>query len=164
MAKMKISKTHSETSQQVDSYVGPTQVTSSGTTDYPGAVGGVVAQAGPQIHPQVCIDGAEGREGSILLMKGAHKHYVLDDLGNKGQCTLVNKGWSDLVAGEMSITVTTATTTFYASKITNKFVWDFSTPPKKYRYWHNATATTSNEYSVDSAAGTTGFVSVPDAS
>ena len=164
MSKLKVAKTHSVTGQQVDSYVGPTQVTSSGTTDYPGAVGGDYSQAGPQIHAQVCIDGAEGRQGSILLMKGAHKHYVLDDTGNKGQCTLVNKSWTDLVAGEMSITVTTATTTFYASKITNKFVWDFSTPPKKYRYWHNATATTSNEYVTDYAAGVAGFVSIPDAS
>jgi hypothetical protein len=164
MSKLKVAKTHSVTGQQVDSYISPTQVTSSGTTDYPGAVGGDKSQAGPQIHAQVRVAGQSAAEGSILLMKGAHKHYVMDEAGNKGQCTLVNKAKGSLDAGEMSITVTTATTTFYASKITNKFVWDFSATPKKYRYWHNATATTSNEYVTDYAAGAAGFVSIPDAS
>jgi hypothetical protein len=163
MAKMKIAKTHSTTSQLVDSYVGPTQVTSSGTTDYPGAVGGDKVQVGPQIHVQVRVRGQAAAEGSILRMKGAHKHYVMDVSGNKGQCTLVNKAKASLAAGEMSITVTTATGSFYASKITNHFVWDFSATPKKYRYWHNATATTDNDYATDYAAGMTGFVSIPDA-
>jgi hypothetical protein len=163
MSKLKVAKTHSVTGQQVDSYISPIQVTSSGTTDYAGAVGGDKVQAGPQIHAQVRVVGQAAAEGSILRMKGAHQHYVLDAAGNKGQCTLVNKAKADLAAGEMSITVTTATTTFYASKITNKFVWDFSATPKKYRYWHNATATTSNEYVDDYAARVTGFVSIPDA-
>jgi hypothetical protein len=165
MAKLKSAKTHSTTSQLVDSYVGPTQVTSSGTTDYPGAVGGDKSQVGPQIHAQVRVRGQAAAEGSILRMKGAHKHYVMDDSGNEGQCTLVNKAKGSLAAGEMSIVVTLANeSTFYASKITNHFVWDFSATPKKYRYWHNATATTSNEYVTDYAAGVTGFVSIPDAS
>jgi hypothetical protein len=163
MAKMKIAKTHSVTSQLVDSYISPTQITSSATTDYPGAVGGNKVQVGPQLHVQVCVEGQSAAEGSILLMKGAHKFYVMDVSGNKGQCTLVNKAKASLSDGEMSITVTLAdTTTFYAKKITNKFVWDFSN--NKYRYWHNATATTSNTYATDYAAGVTGFVSIPDAS
>jgi hypothetical protein len=162
MAKMKVTKTHSVTGQLVDSYVGPTQVTSLSTTDYPGAVGGDKVQVGPQLHVQVRVAGQSAAEGSILLMKGSHKHYVMDAAGHKGQCTLVNKAKTDLAEGEMSITVTKAdATTFRAKKITNKFVWDFSN--NKYRYWHNATATTSNTYAVDYAAKVTGFVSVPDA-
>lgn len=162
MAKLKVAKTHSVTNQLVDSYISPTQVTSGSTTDYPGAVGGIKNQIGPQIHAQVRVRGQAADEGSILLMKGAHKHYVTDNAGNKGQCTLVNKAKASLAAGEMSITVTKANaTTFLASKITNKFVWDFS--GNKYRYWHNATATTNNTYAVDYAAKVTGFVSIPDA-
>lgn len=159
---LKIAKTHSVTSQLVDSYTGPTQVTSSGTTDYPGAVGGNKLQVGPQLHVQVRVAGQSAAEGSILRQKGAHKHYVMDAGGNKGVCTLVNKAKASLSAGEMSITVTLAdASTFYAKKITNHFVWDFNN--NKYRYWHNATATTSNTYTTDYAAGVTGFVSVPDA-
>lgn len=164
MAKLKISKTHSVTGQQVDLYTGPTQVTSSSTTDYPGAVGGNKVQAGPQIHVQSYIAGTSQAEGSILRMKGSHKHLVLDTNGNIGQCTLVNKAKASLLPGEMSIVVTTATGNFYASKITNHFVWDFSATPKKYRYWHNSTATTDNDYHTDYSAGVVGFVSIPDAS
>ena len=161
MAKMKVAKTHSVTGQLVDSYIGPTQVTSSSTTDYPGAVGGDKIQVGPQLHVQVRIAGQAAAEGSILLMKGAHKHYVMDAAGHEGQCTLVNKAKGSLAAGEMSITVTKAdSSTFYAKKITNKFVWDFN--DNKYRYWHNATATTNNTYATDYAARITGFVSIPD--
>jgi hypothetical protein len=164
MSKLKVAKTHSVTGQVSDQYISPIQVTSSGTTDYAGAVGGDKVQVGPQIHAQVRVAGQAAAEGSILLMKGAHKHYVMDAAGHEGQCTLVNKAKASLAAGEMSIVVTKAdNSTFYASKITNKFVWDFSSTPKKYRYWHNATATTNNEYHVDYAAGVMGFVSIPDA-
>jgi hypothetical protein len=163
MAKMKVAKTHSTTSQLVDSYIRPTQVTSSSTTDYPGSVGGDKSQVGPQLHVQVRVNGQSAAEGSILLMKGAHKHYVMDASGNKGQCTLVDKAKASLGEGEMSITVTKAdASTFRAKKITNKFVWDFSN--NKYRYWHNSTATTNNTYPTDYAAGVAGFVSIPDAS
>jgi hypothetical protein len=163
MAKLKVAKTHSVTNQLVDSYISPTQVTSGSTTDYPGAVGGNKQQVGPQIHVQVRVRGQAAAEGSILLMKGAHKHYVMDAAGHKGHCTLVNNAKASLAEGEMSIVVTKANaSTFYASKITNKFVWDFS--GNKYRYWHNATATTNNTYAVDYAAKVTGFVSIPDAS
>ena len=163
MAKLKVAKTHSVTGQVSDQYISPVQVTSSGTTDHAGAVGGDKQQVGAQVHAQVRVAGQSAAEGSILLMKGAHKHYVMDAAGNKGQCTLVNKAKASLSAGEMSIKATKAdATTFYVKKITNKFVWDFSN--NKYRYWHNATATTNNTYPVDYAAGVVGFVSIPDAS
>jgi hypothetical protein len=168
MAKMKISRTPSGNTgtgtTRTDQFISPAPVKSISTTDYPGAVGGVYTQAGPQIHVQCFVKGAAQAEGGILLAKGGHKFYVQDAAGNKGQCTLVNKAKGSLVAGEMSITVTKAdSSTFYASKITNKFVWDFSSTPKKYRYWHNSTSTTNNTYVVDYATGVTGFVSIPDA-
>lgn len=169
MAKMKISRTPSGNTgtgtTRTDQFISPTQVTSLTTTDYAGAVGGVYVQAGPQFHVQCYVKGAGQAEGGILLAKGGHKFYVQDAAGNKGQCTLVNKAKGSLLAGEMSITVTKAdSSTFYASKITNKFVWDFSATPKKYRHWHNSTATTSNTYATDYAARVVGFVSIPDAS
>jgi hypothetical protein len=164
MAKLKISKLNNNTGR-TDQFTGPKQITSSGVTDYPGAVGGIYSLAGPQIHAQVRVAGQSAAEGSILRQKGAHKHLVQDASGNKGICTLVNKAKASLAAGEMSITATKANaSTFYVSKITNRWVYDFSTPPKKYRYWHNSTATTSNDYATDAAAGVVGFVSVPDAS
>ena len=160
MAKLKISKLNSATNARTDQYTGPTQITSGGITDYPGAVGGIYTLVGPQIHAQVRVAGQSAAEGGILRQKGAHKHYVQDAAGNKGVCTLVNKAKASLAAGEMSITVTLAdTTTFYAKKITNRWVWDFN--DNKYRYWHND-ATTSNEYAVDAAAGVVGFVHVDD--
>jgi len=168
MAKLKISKTPTgdtgSGATRTDQHTGA-QVTSNSTTYWPGQVGGVYTQAGPQIHAQVRVRGHAAAEGGILLMKGAHKHYVQDAAGNKGQCTLVNKAKASLAEGEMSIIVTLAdSTTFYASKITNHFVWDFTAPfAKKYRYWSQA-ATTSNEYLVDKANGVTGFVQVLDAS
>jgi hypothetical protein len=161
MAKLKVAKTHSTTDQVSDQYISTTQVTSGGHTDHVGAVGGDKQQVGPQLHVQVRVKGHSAAEGSILLMKGSHKHYVMDAAGNEGQCTLVDKAKASLAEGEMSITVTKAdATTFRAKKITNKFVWDFSN--NKYRYWHNATATTNNTYAVDAAAGVVGFVSIPD--
>jgi hypothetical protein len=50
---------------------------------------------------------------------------------------------------------------FYASRITNRWVYDFN--GNKYRYWNQA-PTTYNTYVTDAAAGTVGFVQVPDAS
>lgn len=50
---------------------------------------------------------------------------------------------------------------FYASRITNRWVYDFA--GNKYRYWSQAPST-ANAYHVDAAAGTVAFVQVPDAS
>lgn len=165
MAKLKISKTPTGNTgtgtTRTDQFTG-VQVTSGATTYYPGQVGGVYTQAGPQIHAQVRVAGYAAAEGGILLMKGSHKHYVQDAAGHKGQCTLVNKAKASLAEGEMSITVTKLdTSTFYAKKITNHFVWDFN--DVKYRYWSQG-ATTNNAYVVDYAARVTGFVQVLDAS
>ena len=84
-----------------------------------------------------------------------------DAAGNKGVCTLVNKAKGSLAAGEMSIAFyNQSAATAYASRITNKWVYDYTSPiKKKYRYWV-AAATTDNDYATDSATGTVGFVRV----
>ena len=81
-----------------------------------------------------------------------------------GICTLANKASGSLAAGEMSIAVVNlSAATSYASRITNKWVYDYTSPiKKKYRYWL-AAATTDNDYATDKAAGTVGFVQVDNA-
>lgn len=55
---------------------------------------------------------------------------------------------------------------FFASKLTNRWVWDWGTDASgyhnKYRYWSQK-PTTANPYLTDAAAGVTGFVQIPDA-
>ena len=63
--------------------------------------------------------------------------------------------------GDVPTTNYTMQTGFYASRITNRWVYDFA--GNKYRYW-SQTPTTNNAYTVDAAAGTVGFVQIPDAS
>ena len=50
---------------------------------------------------------------------------------------------------------------FFASRISNRWVYDFA--GNKYRYWSQL-PTTGATYAVDKANGVTGFVQVPDAS
>lgn len=152
MAKLKIAKTNSGIH---DAYTSPTLISG----NHIGGVGGIVSQAGPQIHPQVKVGSASATDGSILRQKGTHKFLVTDGT-NKGICTLVNLA-TPTAPNTMSIGIVLAnSTTLYASKITNRWVWDFA--GNKYRYWP-AAATTSNPYAVDKAAGVTGFVQVLDA-
>lgn len=79
--KLKISKTPvgntGTGTTRTDRYTGPTQITSSGVTGYPGGVGGIYTQSGPQIHAQVDI-GNGATDGSILTQKGAHKFLCTD--------------------------------------------------------------------------------------
>ena len=79
--KLKISKTPvgntGTGTTRTDRYTGPNQITSSGVTGYPGSVGGIYTQAGPQIHAQVDI-GNGATDGSLLTQKGAHKFLCTD--------------------------------------------------------------------------------------
>jgi len=149
MAKLKITKTNSVSGQLVDRYTGPEYLSGA----YLGGTGGLTSQTGRQINPTVSI-GNGSLSGSILRQKGTHK-FLVSDGTSKAVATLVS---SITGTGQMTILCTKAdTTTFYASRITNRWVYDFS--GNKYRY-HLATATTSNTYRVDAAAGVTGFVQV----
>lgn len=80
-SKLKISKTPvgntGTGTTRTDRYTGPNQITSSGVTGYPGGVGGIYTQSGPQIHAQVDI-GNGATDGSLLTQKGAHKFLCTD--------------------------------------------------------------------------------------
>jgi hypothetical protein len=105
--KLKISHTNSLTGVQVDKKTGPETITSNGITGTPGSVGGLVSQAGAQIHPQVNT-GNGPTDGSILRQKGAHKFLCTDGTTQK-VCRLVPSRVPDGGAGQMSIPVYTAT-------------------------------------------------------
>jgi hypothetical protein len=157
MAKLKIAKTNSVSGQIVDAYTSPTLISG----NHVGSVGGIHIQVGPQINANVKVGTNSATTGSILFQKGAHKFRMQDDNGNVGTCTLVNLS-TPTAANTMSIGIILANTTVLnASRITNRWVYDFS--GNKYRYWTKA-ATTNNPYHVDAAAGVTGFVQVLDAS
>ena len=151
MAKLKITKTEAATAQIHDRYVRQDQIGGA----YVGGTGGLTGQTGRQIQPQVYLTGGSSGNGSIKLQKG-RKTLLVTDGTRTGDVTLVNSG--TLAAGQAYILVTKAdSSTFYAARISSKFVHDWN--GNKYRY-HLATATTSNTYAVDYAAGTVGFVQV----
>ena len=106
-SKLKISKTHTVTGVQVDTATSPATITSGAVTGTPGSVGGLVSQAGAQIHPQVDT-GNGATDGSILRQKGAHKFLCTDGTTQK-ICTLVPSRVPDGGAGQMSIPVYTTT-------------------------------------------------------
>ena len=97
-------------------------------TGYPvgtAQVGGNTSITGNQIAPEVKIGSNSNDTGYIVRQKGAYKFLVNDLDGNEGVCTLVNKATGALAANEMSIQCTYANAaTFYAKRITNKFVWN----------------------------------------
>jgi hypothetical protein len=155
MAKLKISSQPTGGGQQVDMYTGPILISG----NHVGSVGGVHTLPGPQISPTVKIGSASATAGSILRQKGAHK-FLATDGTNSAICTLVNLA-TPTVANTMSIGIILANATVLrASRITNRWVYDFA--GNKYRYWTKA-ATTNNAYAVDAAAGVVGFVQVLDA-
>jgi hypothetical protein len=47
-----------------------------------------------------------------------------------GQCVLVTG--NTITAGQMYMTLTVGNATTYASRLTNKYIWDGSTPPNRY--------------------------------
>ena len=77
-------------------------------------------------------------------------------VGGRGNVTIsFSSQDGDVPSGDYTLQVG-----FFASKISNRWVWDFS--DNKYRYWSQL-PTTSATYNTDKAAGVTGFVQVPDA-
>ena len=95
-------------------------------TGYPvgtAQVGGLTSISGNQIQPAVKVGSASAGNGSIIAQKGIRKFLVTDG-SNEGVCTLTNAASGSLTANTMSIECTYANAaTFYASRITNKFVW-----------------------------------------
>lgn len=97
-------------------------------TGYPvgtAQVGGNTSITGNQISPEVKVGGNSAATGYIVRKKGATKFLVNDLAGNEGVCSLANTDSGNLTANTMSIECTYANAaTFYASRITNKFVWN----------------------------------------
>ena len=134
MAKLKITKTEAATGQIHDSYTSQQYINGA----YVGGTGGNTGQTGRQIQGACYVTGASQQDCFIVRQKGSRAFRVQDALSNVGECRLVNKAKGSLLASEMSITITTAApATLYASRINNKFVYDFA--GNKYRY-HLATA------------------------
>lgn len=87
--------------------------------------GGNTSISGNQISPAVKVGSNSAATGYIVRQKGAKKFLVNDLAGNEGICTLTNTDSGNLTANTMSIECTYANAaTFYASRITNKFVWN----------------------------------------
>ena len=133
MGKLKIQQTSGGIVH--DRYVSPTLI----GDNHIGGVGGNTNQAASTIQPTVKIGSNSAASGYIIAQKGAHKFRVTDG-SHTGICTLVNLA-TPTAANTMSIIVTKSdSTTFRASRITNKFVYDFA--GHKYRYWFAAATTT----------------------
>ena len=133
MGKLKIQQTSGGIVH--DRYVSPTLIGG----NHIGGVGGNTNQVAPAIQPTVKIGSNSAASGYIIAQKGAHKFRVTDG-SHTGICTLVNLA-TPTAANTMSIIVTKSdSTTFRASRITNKFVYDFA--GHKYRYWFAAATTT----------------------
>lgn len=89
--------------------------------------GGDYALSGTQIKLRVKIGANAEADGFIVRQKGAKK-FLVSDGSNTGVCTLADLDDASLTANTMTVTCTLAdgSTTFRASRITNKFVWDQS--------------------------------------
>ena len=108
--------------------------------------------------------------GATPFVVGAKIHNVAQSSTGNVTITAINAtvggygnvtvGYDDAIDTDPPSTNYQMEVGFYASKITNRWVYDFAN--NKYRYW-SQTPTTSNTYLVDATTGTTGFVQVPDA-
>ena len=72
----------------------------------------------------------------IIAGRGRGK-FLVNDGTYQGVCELVNTDSGNLAVGQMSLQASldngSGTTNFYVSRMSNKFVWDFTTPlPNKY--------------------------------
>ena len=113
--------------------------------------GGDYALAGTQIKLRVKIGSNAEADGYIVRQKGAKK-FLVSDGSNEGVCTLANLADASLTADTMTVTCTMSdgSTTFKASRLTNKFVWDQSN--NKYLVGASANAgTTPETVAVESA-------------
>ena len=89
--------------------------------------GGVVSKAGFQIQVKANLSGTANVAAGLIQQKKQRQFRVEDAAGNKALCTFVNKAPAACLVGEMSLKLTNPNSSFfYASKITNRYVWDFA--------------------------------------
>lgn len=84
-------------------------------------------------------------------------------------CALANVAPASLSAGQMQITVNSNSVAFQASKLTNKFVWDYSTPNVRYavNFFAGGAATETTDKSgaeIDTWANGTGLLTLGEVS
>jgi hypothetical protein len=100
-----------------------------------GGTGGNTSITGSQVVVQANLAVAHG-DGYIVNGRGKNK-FLISNGNVSATCVLVNKAGASLKAGEMSIQAYEwqggPERNFYVSRMSNKFVWDFSEPlPQKY--------------------------------
>jgi len=109
------------------------------TDQFLGVVGGndaandLATATYPVVKCRVFIAGAGAEaDGYIIRQKGSTKYLVTDGT-NTGVCTLANEADTTLTEGNMNITFSLDdSTATLISKLTNKFMLDYSTPPVRY--------------------------------
>jgi len=109
-----------------------------------GGTGGNTNITGDQIQVQANLAVAQG---SAFIVKGGVHKFLVSNSNTTTTCLLVNKDTGNLQAGQMSIQAYHWDgyngNSFYVSKMSNKFVWDFSEPlPQKY-LWTGGEATSA---------------------
>ena len=96
------------------------------------SAGTLATAAYPVVKCRVFIAGFSEADGYIIRQKGATKYLVTDGT-NTGVCTLANEADTTLTSGNMNITFTFSdSSATLISKLTNKFMLDYSTPPVRY--------------------------------
>ena len=96
------------------------------------SAGTLATAAYPVVKCRVFITGFSEADGYIIRQKGATKYLVTDGT-NTGVCTLANEAYTTLTSGNMNITFTFSdSSATLISKLTNKFMLDYSTPPVRY--------------------------------
>jgi hypothetical protein len=86
--------------------------------------GGAVSKADQQLAVKANLSGSVVTAG-LIQQKKQRSFVVVDGSGNKAECTFVDSAAP--AVGEMSLKITPASgPAFFAKKITNRYVWDFS--------------------------------------
>jgi hypothetical protein len=120
----------------------PVLPTGFANTDFIGVVGGANTSVATTAYPVVAcsanINGAGNVAAFIITQKGATK-YLVGETGNASNssiCILANvANAANLTANTMSITFSfdgNAANVTNVSRLSNKFVWDYSTPPTRF--------------------------------
>lgn len=116
----------------------PTGFTS---TNFMGVVGGDNVSIATSTYPVVAcsanINGAGNVAAYIITQKGATKYLVAEagNSVNSSICILANLDAANLTANTMNITFSydgDVANVVNVSRLTNKYVWDYDTPPTRY--------------------------------
>jgi hypothetical protein len=83
--------------------------------------------AEPHLEVKANLSGTANVSAGLIQQKKQSSFRVKDGSGHTAICTLVNKAPAACLTGEMSLLVTPAAgPTFYAKRITNRYVWNWN--------------------------------------